>query len=112
MGVFLFGWNGVDDDIIVGFYRKVQRRRSSLKKRKRSSFSILKSGQNIPHFGLFLRIFTGIFMRIITRIRDYRPAHSPQTSQYDGLAPEYPPLSPNGWRATIGSIARSTTVTP
>ena len=82
-----------------------------MKKKKEFVFNTKIRSKYTP-FGLFLRFFMIIFMRIITRIRDYRRAHSPQTSQYDGLAPEYPPLSPNGWRATIGSIARSTTVTP
>ena len=68
MGVFLFGWNGVDDDIIY------------------------------PILVFFLRIF----MRIITRIRDYHPAHSPQTSQYDGLAPEYPLPRRTGGELPLG----------
>ena len=41
-------------------------------------------------------------MRIITRIRDYRLAHSPQTSQYDGLAPEYPLPRRTGGELPLG----------
>ena len=43
-----------------------------------------------------------IFMRIIARVRDYRPANSPQTSQYDGLAPEYPPPRRTGGELPLG----------
>ena len=63
------------------------------KKKKRRSFSILKSGQNIPHFGLFLRIVMRIFMRILREFVFTAQHISHRHHNTMDLPPSTPPLA-------------------